>query len=133
MIGVIAIGFAAGVLSGLLGIGGGSLFVPGLVLLVGLGQVEAEATSLVAIVPVALVGAWRQSRYGNVRLREGVLIGLIAVPGALAGVIIVNAIPERATQILFAILLLWVAWTLARGALSDLRERGTGHAGEDPA
>jgi len=133
VIGVIAIGFAAGVLSGLLGIGGGSLFVPGLVLLVGLGQVEAEATSLVAIVPVALVGAWRQSRYGNVRLREGVLIGLIAVPGALAGVIIVNAIPERATQILFAILLLWVAWTLARGALSDLRERGTGHAGEDPA
>ena len=58
----LAIGFGAGLVAGLLGVGGGTLFVPGLVLLSGLSQVDAEATSLLAIVPVALVGAWRQAR-----------------------------------------------------------------------
>lgn len=119
--GAILIGVAAGLLSGLLGIGGGALFVPALVLLLGLGQVDAEATSLLAIVPVAAVGAWRQHRYGNVRAREGLLIGLIAIPGALAGVVLVNVVPERATEYAFAALLLWIAWTLARGALRELR------------
>ena len=115
------IGVAAGVLSGLLGIGGGALFVPALVLLLGLGQVEAEATSLLAIVPVALVGAWRQQRYGNLRVREGLLIGLVAVPGAFLGVVVVNAVPERATEIAFAVLLVWIAWSLGRGAWRELR------------
>ena len=54
------IGVLAGIASGLLGIGGGILFVPALTILLGHGQVEAEATSLLAIVPVALVGSWRQ-------------------------------------------------------------------------
>ena len=115
------IGVAAGVLSGLLGIGGGALFVPALVLLLGLGQVDAEATSLLAIVPVALVGAWRQQRYGNLRPREGLLIGAIAIPGAFLGVVVVNAVPERATEIAFAVLLLWIAWSLGRGAWRELR------------
>jgi uncharacterized membrane protein YfcA len=126
--GAILIGVAAGLLSGLLGIGGGALFVPALVLLLGLGQIEAEATSLLAIVPVAAVGAWRQHRYGNVRVREGLLIGAIAVPGALAGVVLVNVLPERAIEYAFAALLLWIAWTLARSALSELR--GAPQAGE---
>lgn len=125
MIGVILIGVAAGVLSGLLGIGGGALFVPALVLLVGLSQVDAQATSLLAIVPVALVGSWRQHRYGNVRLRAGLLIGLFAIPGALAGVVVVNAIPERITELLFAALLVWIAWSLGTGALRELREGPT--------
>lgn len=115
------IGVAAGVLSGLLGIGGGALFVPALVLLLGLGQVDAVATSLLAIVPVALVGAWRQQRYGNLRPREGLLIGLVAVPGAFAGVVLVNALPERATRLAFAVLLLWIAWSLGHGAWRELR------------
>ena len=67
MIGAIAIGLAAGVVAGLLGVGGGVLFVPGLVIFLGLDQHQAEATSLLAIVPVALVGTYRQDRYGNVR------------------------------------------------------------------
>ncbi len=124
MIWVALIGVVAGVLAGMLGIGGGSLFVPALVLIVGLGQVDAEATSLLAIVPVALVGALRQHRYGNLRVREGVTLGIAAIPGAIAGVEIVNAIPERATKIGFAVLLLYVAWTLASGALRELRAPG---------
>jgi len=122
--GAILIGVAAGMLSGLLGVGGGALFVPALVLLLGLGQVEAEATSLLAIVPVATVGAWRQHRYGNVRVRDGLVIGLLAIPGALLGVVLVNALPERAIEYAFAALLLWIAWTLGRGALSELRGGG---------
>ena len=111
-------------LSGLLGVGGGALFVPALVLLLGLDQVDAEATSLLAIVPVAAVGAWRQHRYGNVRVRDGLVIGVLAIPGALVGVVLVNAVPERAIEYAFAALLIWIAWTLGRGALSELRGGG---------
>jgi len=114
--GALAIGFAAGVVAGMLGVGGGVLFVPALVLAFGLGQVEAEATSLAAIVPVALVGAWRQKGYGNLRLRDGLLLGVLAAGGAIVGVVIVNAVPERAIELGFAALLLFVASQLVRRA-----------------
>jgi uncharacterized membrane protein YfcA len=114
MIGAALIGVLAGMAAGMLGIGGGVLFVPALVILLGLGQVDAEATSLLAIVPVAAVGAWRQHRYGNVRVREGLLLGLVAIPAAVAGVAIVNLVPERAVEIAFAALLVVVAAQLAR-------------------
>ena len=115
--GAVAVGFAAGVVAGMLGVGGGILFVPGLVLFLNLPQVDAEATSLLAIIPVALVGAANQRRYGNLRLRDAILLGLLAVPGAIGGVAIVNAIPERLTEILFALLMLFVAFQMARRAL----------------
>jgi uncharacterized membrane protein YfcA len=118
MIEAAVIGLCAGVVAGMLGVGGGVLFVPGLVLGVGLSQVDAEATSLLAIVPVALLGAWRQHRYGNVRLREGLVIGVLAVPAAVAGVAIVNAVPERVIKVGFACLMLFVAVQLVRRALS---------------
>lgn len=117
----ILVGVAAGVLAGMLGIGGGALFVPALVLILGLGQVDAEATSLLAIVPVAAVGAWRQHRYGNLRVREGVTIGLLTIPGAIAGVVLVNELPERVTAYAFAALLVWIAWSLGGAALAELR------------
>jgi uncharacterized protein len=114
VIGAVLIGVLGGVAAGLLGIGGGALFVPALVLFLDLSQVDAEATSLLAIVPVALVGAWRQRAYGNVRVREGVLVGLVAVPTAIGGVAIVNVVPERAVELAFAGLLVFVAIRLAR-------------------
>ncbi len=85
MIGAIAIGLAAGVIAGLLGVGGGVLFVPGLVIFIGLTQHQAEATSLLAIVPVALAGAVLQDRYGNVRRGDALLIGALSVAGAAGG------------------------------------------------
>ncbi|WP_051221631.1 sulfite exporter TauE/SafE family protein [Conexibacter woesei] len=115
--GALIVGFAAGVVAGMLGVGGGILFVPALVLFLNLPQVDAEATSLLAIIPVALVGAANQNRYGNLRLREAILLGLLAVPGAIGGVAIVNAIPERLTEVLFALLMLFVAFQMARRAL----------------
>jgi uncharacterized membrane protein YfcA len=111
------VGVAAGVVAGMLGVGGGILFVPGLALFVGLSQVDAEATSLLAIVPVALLGAYRQYRYGNLRLGDGAIVGVLAVPAAVAGVAIVNVLPQRAIEIGFACLLLVVAAQLGRRGL----------------
>lgn len=110
---VLAAGIAAGILSGLLGLGGGILFVPALVVLLGLGQVDAEATSLLAIVPVALVGALRQYRYGNVQVRDGLVIGALSAVGAVGGVALANALPERVLELAFAAFMLLVAARLA--------------------
>lgn len=120
--GAIAVGFAAGVVAGMLGVGGGILFVPALVIFLDLAQVEAEATSLLAIIPVALVGAASQRRYGNLRVHDAVVLGLLAIPGAIGGVAIVNAIPERTTEVLFALLMLYVAWQMTRRALAGPEE-----------
>ena len=114
MIAAIVVGALAGLLAGLLGVGGGVLFVPALTVFLGLGQVDAEATSLLAIMPMAIVGAWRQYGYGNVRLRDGGVLGLGAVPGAIAGVAIVNVVPERVVQVAFAGLMLVIAWQMVR-------------------
>ncbi len=113
----IALGVAGGFVSGLLGVGGGVLFVPALALVLGLDQHEAEATSLLAIVPVALIGALRQRRYGNLRSREALQIGVLAVGGTVAGVALANAMDERLLEVAFAALMLLVAAQLARTGL----------------
>ena len=117
MIEAILIGALAGLVAGLLGVGGGVLFVPALVLLSGLTQQEAEATSLLAIVPVAIVGAWRQARYGNLELRAGVVLGVLGVPGSFAGVALANVLSGRALRLAFAGLILVIAGQLAVSAL----------------
>jgi uncharacterized membrane protein YfcA len=115
---VLLIGLAAGVVAGLLGVGGGALFVPALTIGLGLSQIDAEATSLLAIIPVALVGAWRQRAKGNADVRTGLELGALAVGGAAAGAAAANAVPERALEIGFGLLLLAVAGQLARRALT---------------
>jgi uncharacterized membrane protein YfcA len=112
------IGLAAGVVAGLLGVGGGALFVPALTLGLGLSQIDAEATSLLAIIPVALVGAWRQHGRGNVDVRTGLALGVLALGGAAGGVVVANAVPERALEVGFALLILFVASQLVRRALA---------------
>ncbi|HEX5223947.1 MAG TPA: TSUP family transporter [Solirubrobacteraceae bacterium] len=124
MIGAVAIGLAAGVLAGLLGVGGGVLFVPGLVLFIGLSQHQAEATSLLAIVPVALVGAVRQDRYGNVVRRDALLLGLLSLAGAALGVALANALSGRVLRDAFAALVIAVAAQLAYRTLRPAGPRG---------
>src|SRR5215210_7375062 len=102
LLGLLVIGFAAGMAGGLLGVGGGVLFVPALVVFADLDQVQAEATSLLAIVPVALLGAWRQHGYGNLRIRDGLLVGALSPLGVLAGSIAADSIPERTLELMFA-------------------------------
>jgi uncharacterized protein len=122
VVAALALGLAAGVVGGLMGVGGGILFVPALTLFLEKSQLEAEATSLVAIVPVALVGAWRQSHFGNVHLSDGLAIGLLSPLGVLAGAVVANAVSQRALEISFALLVLVFAYRLLRRALRPLPE-----------
>jgi uncharacterized membrane protein YfcA len=115
---VILVGFLAGMVSGLFGVGGGVIFVPALVFIFGLSQAEAAATSLLAIVPVAIVGSWRQNKYGNVAMKDGAIIGLLALPGAIAAAWVANAIPESVLEGLFVGLALYVAFRMGRRALT---------------
>jgi uncharacterized membrane protein YfcA len=112
----VLLGFAAGVLSGMFGVGGGILFVPTLSLVVGLTHLEAQATSLAAIIPVVAVGAWRQHGYGNVRWRPALWIGVVSALGVAAGVVLAASLSDDVLRRLFAALLLLIAarllWSL---------------------
>jgi uncharacterized membrane protein YfcA len=110
------LGLAAGVLSGMFGIGGGVLFVPALVA-IGLTQVHAEATSLLAIVPTALLGAWRQTSYGNVRWRPALTIGIASAAATVGGAAVAVSVSGSLLARLFAVLLLFTAAQIARQAL----------------
>ena len=109
----LALGFAAGILSGMFGVGGGILFVPTLVIVLDLGQLSAQATSLAAMIPVVLVGAWRQHRVANVRWRVALVVGLTSGGGVAGGAVLADALPEDVLRKLFACLLLLVATQLA--------------------
>jgi len=113
------LGFAGGMVGGLLGVGGGILFVPALAIFLEEPQVEAEATSLLAIVPVAIVATWRQAGYGNVRLRDGLLIGLLSPVGVGIGVVVANEVSQRALELSFAGLALLIATRLVLRAASS--------------
>jgi uncharacterized protein len=122
----VSLGVLAGVLAGLLGVGGGILFVPALAIFLGLDQVQAEATSLLAIIPVSAVGALRQHRYGNVRVADGLLVGVLSALGVLAGVALANALPARVLELAFAGLTLVIAQQVFRRGLRRRRERLAG-------
>jgi uncharacterized membrane protein YfcA len=115
---LLLLGLVAGVLAGLFGVGGGILFVPTLVLVASLTQLEAEATSLLAIVPTVLAGAWQQHRYGNVRWRAALVLGVCAIIGVEAGVRVADALPEGVLRRLFAALMIAVALQLVWRAAS---------------
>jgi uncharacterized membrane protein YfcA len=122
----IVLGFAGGVVGGLLGVGGGVLFVPALAIFLDETQLGAEATSLLAIVPVAALGAWRQHRYGNVRLRDGLLVGALSPLGVVAGVALANAVSERVLELSFAALIVVIAVRLVIRGLRPAEARGSG-------
>ncbi|HSK15357.1 MAG TPA: TSUP family transporter [Gaiellaceae bacterium] len=112
----LVLGFGAGVLSGLFGVGGGVLFVPTLALVVGLGQLGAQATSLAAMIPVVAFGAWQQHKEGNVRWREGLIVGVTSVVGVTAGAALATSLDEALLRNLFACFLLVVAGQLVWSA-----------------
>ena len=114
----VLLGAVAGVLSGLFGVGGGILFVPTLTAL-GLSQLHAEASSLLAIIPAVLVGVWRQQRYGNVRWRAALVIGVAAAAIAPLGALLAESLGDRTLRRLFAVLLVVVAIQLAWRARRD--------------
>lgn len=107
-----------GLAGGLVGVGGGVLFVPALAIFLGLSQIEAESTSLMMIVIVAFVGAYRQRGYGNLNVGDALWIGALSPIGVLMGVFIANAVSQRALELSFAALALFVAYTLVRRAMA---------------
>ena len=109
----IALGLAAGVLAGLFGVGGGILFVPALTIVLGVEQHHAQATSLLAIIPTVAVGTWRQQRYGNVRWRSALILGLAGVAGVLTGGFLAESLSGGVLRRLFGVLLLLTATQLA--------------------
>ncbi len=114
----VALGFAAGVLSGTFGVGGGILFVPTLTLVVGLSQLGAQATSLAAMIPVVILGAWRQHRVGAVDWRAATIAGLASGVGVAGGALLADALGDETLRRLFAGLLVvtaaHLAWSAAR-------------------
>lgn len=113
----VLLGLTAGVVAGMFGVGGGLLFVPTLIAL-GLGQVEAQATSLAAILPTVAAGTWRQASYGNIRWKPALALGLTSVAGVLVGAQVALSLPEDVLRRLFAVFLLVVAAQLAWRARS---------------
>ena len=108
----VVLGLAAGVLAGMFGVGGGILFVPTLVAL-GLDHHDATGTSLLAVIPTAAVGTWRQARYGNVQWRGALIIGAAAAAAAQGGVALAEALSDATLRKLFAGFLVLVAAQIA--------------------
>jgi uncharacterized protein len=117
---VALLGVLTGVLAGLFGVGGGILFVPTLALGLGLTQLHAEASSLLAILPTAIVGSWREQRHGNIDVRAALTVGLAAIAGVQAGVVLAVSLPESSLRRLFGALLILsaaqVGWRTRRGS-----------------
>lgn len=97
---------ACGAFSGLFGVGGGTVVVPLLLLWFAYGEREATGTSLLAIAIVAAFAAGVQALHGHLHVLEGVLIGLPAVAGVIAGTAVQQRVPERAVAGVFAALLI---------------------------
>lgn len=104
-----AIGGAAGLFSGLFGVGGGAIMVPLLILWLGFGAREATGTSLAAIAVIAGVATLTHGAYGNVHVVKGLLVGGPAIVGVLVGTWLQQRVPQRAVQLLFAALLVATA------------------------
>jgi uncharacterized membrane protein YfcA len=103
------IGTAGGIFSGLLGVGGGSVIVPLLIIWLGYGEREATGTSMMAIVVIAAFAVTLQAIYGNVDPPNAALVGLPAIAGTIAGTALQQRVPERAISLLFALLLVVIA------------------------
>lgn len=117
---LIAIGFATGVLAGLLGIGGGVVMVPAMVVFFSEPSVIAKGTSVAVIIPTSIMGTWRNWKADNVDLKVAAIVGLSGIASAVAGGIIADVMSEDVSNVLFASLIVVVAirmiWDLQRTA-----------------
>lgn len=113
----VAFGVAAGVCSGLLGVGGGILMVPFLVLAAGLTQQEANATSLLVILPTSLVATWALRRRGLADLPASFTVGTAGVVGGVGGALLALTLPGAALRWIFAAFLAAVGVRLMRDGL----------------
>lgn len=114
-VGILAFGLCTGMLSGILGIGGGTFMVPFMVLALGVGQHAAEATSLLVVLPTSLVATYTLARRGAVDVRQSLKLGLMGAAGGVAGALIALALPADALRRVFGVFMLIVAVRMLRG------------------
>jgi uncharacterized membrane protein YfcA len=107
--GILAFGLCTGVLSGVLGIGGGTFMVPFMVLALAIGQHAAEATSLLVVLPTSIVATAVLHRKGAVDLARSLSLGLMGAAGGVAGALLALALPADALRRLFAVFMLVVS------------------------
>lgn len=117
---LVGVGLLSGVMAGLVGVGGGSVIVPGLELAVGLGDLLARGTSLLVMLPTAVTGTWTNLRHGLADLRAGALVGVVAVATAPLGTVLATYLTPAQGDGLFSLFLMWVA---ASTLLRARRER----------
>lgn len=115
---LLATGAVAGFLGGMMGVGGGSIMVPAMVLVAGLSQYMAQGTSLLAMVPTGIVGSFTHWRLGNVvtKILPGLILGIIV--GSFLGGSLANFLSEAALRLVFAVVLIWMGLRDIRKALS---------------
>lgn len=106
---LLAIGLGAGLLAGLFGIGGGVVIVPAMVLLAGFDQHVAQGTSLLVIIPSAMLGTWTHHRHARFVIRDAAVLAAGGVVGALVGSVTALSLDEELLRRLFALLILAVA------------------------
>ncbi len=121
IIGLLVLGLVTGILSGLLGIGGGVIIVPALMLFFGVGDLVAKGTSLLMMIPTAITGTVANTRRRNVDLRASAVIGLAAIPASFGGVLVAVLIPPSLGSALFAVLLAYCTVQLAWNAWRQRR------------
>lgn len=108
-IALVLIGLATGTLAGLLGVGGGVVMIPAMVLLLGEVNVIAKGTSLAVIIPTSLMGTWRNRKSANVDVKAAAIVGCSGILSAIAGGTLAAHMSESLSNALFASLLLVVA------------------------
>ncbi|TEX46019.1 MAG: hypothetical protein B7C54_12080 [Acidimicrobiales bacterium mtb01] len=106
---MIAVGFATGVLAGLLGIGGGVVMVPAMIVLFSEIPVIAKGTSAAVIIPTSIMGTIRNRKSSNIDLRVAAIVGVAGIPTAILGGIIADVMDDTVSNALFATLVLIVA------------------------
>jgi uncharacterized protein len=119
LLALIAVGAASGMLAGLLGVGGGILLVPFLVLAVGMGQHEAEATSLLVVLPTAVVASLTLRQRGLGDLRAALGMGALGAVGGTAGALLALSLPGATLRTLFAVFLALVGLRLIRDGIAS--------------
>lgn len=120
---MLGVGLFTGILSGLLGVGGGVIVVPVLIVLFGMGDLVAKGTSLVMMIPTSLTGTINNLRNRNTDVRAAIAIGIVAIPTSFAGIAVAGVIPPQLGSILFGLLLVFTAVQLTLKALRDRRAR----------
>ena len=125
---VAVLGIAAGMIAGVFGVGGGVVFVPALVFFLGMTQVHAQSTSLLAIIPVALLGTWQERRTGGVDWRHVAIIGVASIATAIIGALIADSAPERVLRAGYALILVWTAYRLVQGVRRRRAEAAAGRS-----